>query len=334
MNLNFPRLCFIAVPLILTMMAAVAIGDEPGSEQASASSPPPSDEQIAQWVADLDSNQYRVREAATQQLVAASAPALDPLLAAANSKRPEPADRAVWILRQMSKTADIDLRQRVLEHLVQVESQPQVVDEAKAGLAEIQHQFAVRAIEQLGGQYLEEGADPKWGQQLPKRVVLNDKWRGGDAGLEQLQKLRLVPMVTIIGTNVSAAGLARLASVESLRVLQLYGTRLEEADIAELQKKLPDVKIDYRRGALLGVRGMEGVQSAEVQSVQPGTAAAAAGIREHDTIRKLDDTPIADFSQLTSAVAKHRAGDEIMLQIQRGDQMLEVKVTLGKWESQ
>jgi hypothetical protein len=334
MHLRFHRL-FLAmtVSVVAAMVAVFVVAAEPNSAPVSAPQQAASEKEIAEWVADLDSNQYRVREAATQQLVAASAAGLDPLLAAANSKRPEPADRAVWILRQLVNTPDIDLRQKVLEHLVRVENRPQVVEEAKAGLAEIQHQFAVRAIEELGGRYLEEGVDPKSGQQMPKRVVLDERWRGGDAGLAHLTKLRAVPLVTIIGTEVTAKGLTQLASADSLRTLQLYGTQLEDTDVAELQKQIGQVKIDYRRGGLLGVRGAENSPMAEVQSVQPNSAAAAAGILQGDTIQKIDGKAIADFAQLTSEVAKHRAGDELALEVQRGKQTLEIKVKLGKWES-
>ena len=237
----------------------------------------------------------------------------------------------------MAQTGDLEQRQQVLEHLVRVEDRPQVVDEAKAGLAEIRHQYAVRAIEQLGGRFFNEGVDPRLGQQLPKRVLLDDQWRGGDAGLEHLTQLRAVPMVTIIGTDVSAKGVAQLASIDSLQLLQLYGTRLEDNDVAELQTQLNQagrvVRIDFRRGALLGVTGADNGQSAVVRSVQPGSAAAAAGIHDGDAIRKIDDKPIADFAQLTSEVAKHRPGDEIAVAILRGDQTLELKVKLGRWEA-
>lgn len=334
MNLKFHRsFLAVAASLIVATATGIVVGAEPTSPPSIAPQQAASDQQIAAWVAELDCNQYRVREAATQQLVAASAAGLDPLLAAANSKRPEPADRAVWIMRQLLSTPDIDLRQQVLEHLVLVENRPQVVEEAKAGLAEIQHQFAVRAIEQLGGHYLEEGVDQKSGQPMPKRVVLDDRWHGGDAGLGHLTKLRAVPLVTIIGTELTSKGLAQLARVDSLRTLQLYGTRLEDADVAELQKQFGQVKIDFRRGGLLGVRGTEGSATADVQSVQPNSAAAAAGVLPGDTIRKIDGKTIADFAQLTSEVAKHRAGDEILLEILRGGQTVEIKVKLGKWES-
>jgi hypothetical protein len=327
----------IAASLIATVLLGAASTAHSEPEPPAAKASVPSEEQIAAWVADLDSNQYRVREAATQQLTATSVAALEQLLGAANSKRPEPADRAVWIMHQLAQTADLQQRQQVLEHLARVEGRPQVVEDAKVGLAEIQHQLAVHAIEELGGRYLEEGVDPKLGQPVPKRVVLDDHWRGGDAGLEHLTHLRAVPRITIVGTDVTAKGVAQLAGVASLQQLQLYGTRLEEADVAELQKQfaqhMPAVTIDYRRGALLGVRGVDNGQSAVVQSVQPGTAAATAGIQDGDAIRKIDGKTIADFAQLTTEVGKHRAGDEIVVELQRGGETLELKVKLGRWEA-
>jgi hypothetical protein len=338
MNLHIHPTRFVLFSaLFVVCWDSTIVEAEPDADAPPATASAPSDAQIAAWVADLDSNQYRVREAATQQLAATAVAALDPLLAAANSKRPEPADRAVWIMQQLARTTDLDQRQQVLEHLARVENRPQVVDEAKAGLAEIEHQLAVHAIEQLGGRYLEEGADPKTGQTMPKRVVLDDRWRGGDAGLKQLIHLHAVPLVTIVGTDVSAKGVAQLAGVESLQLLQLFGTRLEDADVAGLKTQfaqhMPAVKIDYRRGALLGVVGPDIGQSAVVRTVQPGTAAATAGIQDGDTIQKIDGKPIADFAALTTEVGKHRAGDEIVVELQRGGQTLELKVKLGRWES-
>ena len=80
-------------------------------------------------------------------------------------------------------------------------------------------------------------------------------------------------MVTIIGTDVTAKGLAQLG---------VGRFACERCSSTARGWKMPmwrnyrsssaNVKIDYRRGGLLGVRGTEGAQSAEVQSVQPGTA--------------------------------------------------------------
>jgi C-terminal processing protease CtpA/Prc len=266
-------------------------------------------------------------------LLAAGMAALDPLLAAANGQQPEPADRAVWILRQLTTTQDLDERQRVLKQLVRVERRPQVVAEAKVALAEIQHDLAVRAIERLGGQFLEQGFDPHFEQPMPNRVVLDERWRGGDAGLEHLADLRDLPLVMIFGTDVSPQGLAQLAAVETLQRLQLYGTPLNEADVAKLQKALPGVTIDYFRGGLLGVHGTNNPQLAQVQSVQPDSAAAAAGIREGDIIRQFNGEQVASFEDLRSKIAKHGAGDEVTLEIVRGGKSLEVSAKLGRWKA-
>lgn len=293
----------------------------------------PSGEEIAQWIADLDSGRYQVRERATQNLLGTGQLALDTLLATANGDRPEPADRAVWILRQLADTEDMDERRAVLERLVQLENRPDVIAEARQALGQIRHALAVEAISRLGGRFLSPGADVPWGQVLADCLLLDDGWRGGDAGLKYLRDVRDVPMIAIIGTDISPEGFAGLKLTDSVQWLWLYGTRLDEAEAERLRGALPGVQIDYRRGALLGVRGSENQGAAVVQTVQAGTAAAAAGIRPRDIIRKFDGQPVARFSELTERIAKCRPGDEVTLEIQRAEKKLEVKVKLGRWKS-
>jgi len=291
------------------------------------------DDSIAHWIAELDDSQYLVRERATQNLLAAGSAGLEPLLAAANGSRPEPADRAVWILRQLSQSADRDQRQGALERLVQIKNRPRVVAEASEALARIQHELAVRAIAELGGQYIQAGDDEVWGGPMPTRVVLGETWRGGDAGLAHVAQLRDVEMVVVLSRDVSAAGLAQLNSMQSLRKVQLLGTSLEDADVADLRQKFQGRDIDFRRGALLGVRGNDGQQAAEVGFVQAGSAAAAAGIRVQDVIRKFDGKAVANFAELTAEIAKHRPDDEVSLEVSRGGQTIEMTVKLGRWKS-
>jgi len=79
---------------------------------------------IARWIGALDDNRYLAREEATQHLIAAGSAALDPLLAVANSDQPEPADRAIWILRRLGNSRDNDLGVAALEHLAQLKAGP------------------------------------------------------------------------------------------------------------------------------------------------------------------------------------------------------------------
>ncbi len=334
---------YLGLPILLAAAAIAAAGAgravADGQPADSAPAAPAeaaktlSDEAIAHWIAELDSNRYQVREQATQELLRAGSVALDALLVAANGDRPEPADRAVWILRRLADTSDMAVRRPALERLVQVGNRPEVVAEAEHALGRIRHAEAVDAITRLGGRFLRPGTDVPWGRVVAVSVLIDDTWRGGDEGLKYLGDLRDVPVVVIIGTDISPTALASLSLGDSVQMLQLYGTRLDDAGAVALAKALPGVNIDYRRGALLGVRGMQGDGPALVQSVQPGSAAAAAGIHPDDVIRKFDGQPVADFSQLTEQIAKYRPGDEVALEVQRGGKMLEMKVKLGRWQS-
>lgn len=288
--------------------------------------------QIDHWIDQLDSDQYQVREEATRELLATGTAALDALTSAASGDRPEPADRAVWILEQLADTGNLDQRQAVLEHMIQLKNWPQVVTDAKDALAGIKNDAAVEAIQKLGGRVVDQAFDARRPQQTYQQVVLDDAWRGGDMGLKHLAGLREVGIVTVVRTNVSREGLEQLKEIESLQYLHLYGTQLDESDEAALKQALPGVEIDFRRGALLGIQGSD-MGPARVMSVKVGTAAANADIRRGDIIQKFNGEPVKDFKQLTSKIAECLAGDVATLEIQRDGQTKEIKVTLGRWET-
>lgn len=305
------------------LLAVIAFG---GSARADES-------KIDQWIDQLDSNQYQVREEATRQLLDAGASAFDALTSAANGDRPEPADRSVWILQRFAESQDVDQQRAALEHLIQLKDRPQIVAEAQSVLADFKNVVAVEAIQKLGGRVEEVPFQAQWPQELRQAVVLNDNWQGGDAGLKYLPDVRDLAAVTIIRTDISREGLEQLQRIESLKKLNLYGTKLEDADKLTLEKAMPGVDIDFRRGALLGIRGDDrgGVR---VTVVLPGSAAAAAGIQERDIIQKFNGKPVSSFAALTDEIRTFHPGDKATLEIQRGDQTMHVKVTLGRFENE
>jgi hypothetical protein len=326
-----------ALGIVTLTLCANAFAQSTVAPATESTAPALSSDQITAWIADLDSSRYLVRERATQQLLAAieagSAEPLDALLIAANGGHPEQEDRAVWILRNLIGIENLDLRQQVLERLTQVQDRPQVLAEAKQAIAEMRHDLAIRAIEELGGRYVEAGADAYLGQSPYPQILIPDGWRGGDEGLKHLLDVRGVPFVTIVGTNITADGLAQLADAESLQGLRLYGTHLKESDVAKLRTQLEGVEFDYRRGGFLGVIGRTDQNAAIVQTVQPNSAAAAADIRPNDRILKFNGTPVANFAALTAEIAKHIPGDEVTLELDRGAGPFEVKLELGQWRS-
>jgi PDZ domain len=339
-NLGVATICFALVTGSLSMALAEEDSPQPAESQpstiAASPAPPPSREQIAKWIAELDDDQYVVRERATGELLLAGEAVLDPLLATANGKRPEPADRAVWILRKLSTGKEAALRRPALERLIALRERPQVVSAAKEALDEIRHAEAAKAIKELSGRYVSSQYPGPDRRVVVAQVVLDDAWRGGDDGLKYLADLEGVRQVIVIGTDISAEGLAALKDVEELESLWLYGTKLKPEDKAAVQEALPRVTVDFRQGGLLGVGGAapDGPGPAIVQNVQPGTAAAAAGIRVHDIIQTFNGQAVKDFKDLTAKIAGHRAGDEVKLEILRGGEKFDLTVKLGQWSAE
>lgn len=79
-------------------------------------------------------------------------------------------------------------------------------------------------------------------------------------------------------------------------------------------------------GIVMGmVRGMKGLL---VESLVPGSPAAAAGVRNGDVILTLDGTALDDGRQLRQILAKRQAGDQVKLGLVRDRKPVEVTVTL------
>jgi S1-C subfamily serine protease len=97
---------------------------------------------------------------------------------------------------------------------------------------------------------------------------------------------------------------------------------------------LPQVQIDHRRGALLGVGApaVDATGPAIVGTVQSGSVAEAAGIKVGDQIQKFEDQPVPNFKALTALIAEHPAGDEVSVEILRGGEKIDLKIKLGEWK--
>lgn len=83
----------------------------------------------------------------------------------------------------------------------------------------------------------------------------------------------------------------------------------------------------------LGISGPSGTADssagATVQGVTEGSAAATAGIRAGDRIVAVDGSPIRSFEELRGTISSYSPGDEVTVTVVRGDQRLDLPVTLG-----
>ena len=73
---------------------------------------------------------------------------------------------------------------------------------------------------------------------------------------------------------------------------------------------------------------------AVVSSVEPGTAAASAGIRVGDTVLSINGVPVAEPADLGAQVRAFQAGDTIELEIQRNGTVDTLAIELGARQDQ
>ena len=70
-------------------------------------------------------------------------------------------------------------------------------------------------------------------------------------------------------------------------------------------------------------------EGAYVNSVNAGSPAEEAGLREGDIVTAVDDTQITSADGLIIAAREHSIGDTVTLTVVRDDETIEVDVTLG-----
>ena len=301
--------------------------EKPAASDAKPASTPA---EIAAWIKDLDDPRYEAREDATQHLVAAGGVALDPLLDVANGDRPEPADRAVWIMRRFGRSRDNDLALAALDHLVQLQNRPGIVAKAEMDLQERTIALCEQRLVPLGaelGLQIEQVEPPNVAPVLTVR--LGQKWHGTPEDLRQVSQLRQQHHFRLEGAGINDEVVKMFAEKEKLSFLQLIDTKVTPDAVDAVKTHHPDALVYVRNQALLGVSGENHDAGVKVLTVQPGTAAAAAGIVAGDVIATIDGHKIPDFDRLTARVAQHQPGDKVDIEILHDDQRKTINVVLG-----
>jgi hypothetical protein len=323
-----------AVLSLLGVLAGspVALADD---VSAAAEKPAPSASQIAAWIADLDDVRYLVREKASQQLFAAGTAVLDPLLAAANTDHPEPADRALWILQRLSRSREDALAIAALERLVRLEHRPAIVAKAEAELGERSLSACEQRLTSLGAEFrLELGRVDVMKVAPFVHVRLGGHWHGTTDDLRAAAELPQQFYFRFEGAPVDDAVARMFENREKLSFLQFIDTKVTPDAIDALKQRHPDAVVYLRNQAMLGVGGESVAAGVLVTDVRAGTAAATAGIMQNDVITTIDGHALPDFDRLTVRIAQHQPGDKINIEILRGDQRLSLYATLGSWEGQ
>ena len=178
--------------------------------------------------------------------------------------------------------------------------------------SEVRQRRAVEQIRKLGGEveYTASAVrDPRNPDLLLPRVVhvvLDRPWRGGDEGLRYIRQLDDLKRLYIIDRAVSPEAVQQLAA------------------------DMPDLQIQHRGRACLGVAGMPGA-GCLITGVQPRSAADRAGIQPGDVITRLDGKPLPNFDAMLRIMQDYEPGDRVELEINRRGHRLKLQVTMGGW---
>lgn len=286
-------------------------------------------EQIAGFVKDLSARDFAVREEATRKLREAGRPAIPELVKAAQAGNLEVTLRAIRILESVYTTGsmkDYEAAEKALEEL-QAAEKVAVASRAKnvlASMGEVREKRAIAAIEDLGGIVKSDarqlGFMPNNGGTPDPitTVIIKKSWKGGVNGLEHLEKLRFLQTVYLVDGVVPPAA----------------ANRLEQ----DLQRVRPNFRVQPRGGACLGVGGLGVDGGCEISIVNPGSAAAKAGLREGDLIvafnNKRGENPgdPLDFDRLVELIKERDAGDKVPVLIRRNGREQTVDVVLEEWK--
>jgi serine protease Do len=86
------------------------------------------------------------------------------------------------------------------------------------------------------------------------------------------------------------------------------------------------------RGAYLGVGLSSEATDCLISEVTPESPAAKAGIQTGDIVLKFDDKKVGNADDLLALIAKRRPGDQVPIEVRRGVDILQLKITLGAKE--
>ena len=105
----------IRIAIVLSLLSSA--WGQPAQDTPVVEPNPPSAEQIAQWVEQLDDNRFVVRTDATEKLIATGAAAVEPVRKSVLVGNLEVSTRAIYILREMAVSLDVDTQDQGLAAL-------------------------------------------------------------------------------------------------------------------------------------------------------------------------------------------------------------------------
>jgi hypothetical protein len=294
---------------------------------------------VAALVKQLDDDRYAAREAAQKQLAAAGKAALEAVAEAASIGSLECSTRCVNVLLSWADSKDSALSLAALERLASLENRPTEAASAYDRLAEVREDAAVQAIKALGGRFdYDRTFGGIGGMRPPVQVIIGPKWKGGVEGLRHIAAVRSATTLSLHSAPLDDVAVAELMQLSQVRRMEFYGTNVSKEAIGTIKAKLPQLMVDVRSGARLGIRGIS------CEQVLPDSPAHKAGLKAQDRIIEFAGHPLdqkanqnEQFEQLTKLISQCKPGDSKPIKVLRPNpqtgvaETVELTVTFDRW---
>lgn len=275
--------------------------------------------QLATWITQLSDDSYDIREQACKHLQSGGVEVVAPLKAAAEKGDLEVTSRAVRVLRQLYLTGDdntFEAAQIALEALAR-STNGVISRRAVAVLTNdvaIRQKRAVARLEALGGHVVFQESVTgvqigQSGEPMIAHVRLDRKWKGGDKGLVQI---------------------SRLANLNRLYIIR--GTPVSDAALEQLRQDLPNLEVQRRGPAMIGIQGSLTENGCQVTMVAPDSPAERAQLQAGDVILKFDNQEVKTFLRLVELSTEKEIGDKVRVELRRNDEVLEVELIMAEWK--
>jgi hypothetical protein len=149
-------------------------------------------------------------------------------------------------------------------------------------------------------------------------ATLDMTWQGKSDDLKLLLRLPGLLIVSMHGVPVDDNGAVVLGRLRRVARIELYGTGLDEEQVALITEKLKDTHIEFRKGGKLGVAGHPTAVPCHLTMVQQDSAADKAGLQVGDIVLKINGKEVQNFEELTAIIGTFGPGEKIDLEIIRG----------------
>lgn len=202
------------------------------------------EENVAKWIADLDSNQFSSRDNATRRLIEMGANVTRPLASAAKSGSRERTQRTLHILRQLGYSAETTNETAARVALRELSESPIAVlargaNESLTSIDRFHQAPAIAALKRLGAKVAFGQRRTQFGAFAPQVRVRNtidfdQNWTGQPTDLTHLRRLVDLDSITISGGPITETVFDYLADLPKLVRVELNDVKFSDDSLAKL----------------------------------------------------------------------------------------------------